>query len=113
MKLYNLPAERQEPRPYSFSTNLDGSIYSFTFSYNKRTDTYHFSVIDIQGNSIISNIPCLSYVEEMTTKYAIPDLLPFGDIYIAATSGDDREDPNFATFNSTIECFYMSIADDL
>lgn len=113
MQLYNLPAEKQQPRTYSFSTNLDGRVYNFSFSYNKRSDTYHFSVLDFLGNSLISNIPCLSYIDSMTTKYAISEILPLGDIYIAATSGNESEDPNFLTFNTTIECFYMSIADDL
>lgn len=110
--LYELPTEPNQPNKYSFNTDLDGTQYSFEFCYNRRTDCFHFSVLGDNFQPIISNMPCLSFIQTMTTKYAFTELLPFGDIYFAPETNTD-DDPNFLTFSNTVYAFYVSIADDL
>ena len=113
MKLFQVPVEANEPGKYTFSTNLDGQTYSFEFAYNKRIDGFHFSVLDASFLPIISNIPCLSYIQQMTTKYAFNDLFPFGDMWFSSATADDGEDANFLTMSKTVFCFYMSIREEI
>jgi len=110
--IYELPTEKNQTNKYSFQTDLDGAKYTFEFCYNRRTDSFHFSVLGDNFQPVISNIPCLSFIPLMTSKYAITGLFPFGDIYISPETNTD-EDPNFLTFSNTIYAFYMSIADRL
>jgi len=112
MNVYEMPVTAKQTSKYVFTTNLDGKNYNFEFCYNKRIDTYHFSVLDQNGQAIIANQACLSYVSGLTKKFAIDNLLPFGDLWVADPTGKYK-DPGVIDFGLVVSAFYLSIRDEV
>ena len=92
---------------FRFTTELDGSEYTYQFDYNYRIDTWFMTITDATGGFVLQQIPLLLGTRKTINKFAYNELLPVGDMQIFDRNGDGT-DPGLLNFGIEKTLIYLS-----
>lgn len=92
---------------YDFEIDLEGTVYTLEFAYNKRRDLWNMSIIDLSENILLASIPLL--VDIPLTDQYVNEELPPGRFILLDETGEQR-DPGRNDLGETIKLFYEESA---
>ena len=102
MATVELPTRRDLPA-YSYRIELDGQIYTLSYTYNSRMEKWLISVGDEQGNTIVGPVPII--VSWPLFERFQSEALPPGRIAAYDSSNSD-EDPGRFDLGSRVRMIY-------
>lgn len=88
---------------FDFQIDLEGTIFTLEFAYNKRRDLWIMSILDAAENILLGNIPLLTSFP-LTDQYTNENLPP-GRFILLDETGQNR-DAGRNDLGSTIKLFY-------
>lgn len=97
---------------YQITVALNGIKYNLRYRYNSRNDTWYKDILTLTNQTILSGIPTLCNVINMTRNYRVmPDQM-LGDFLYIDITGNDK-DASLETFGSEILLYYIDIVPPL
>ena len=88
---------------FNFEIDLEGTVYTLEFSYNKRRDLWIMSILDASENLLLGGIPLLTSIP-LTDQY-VDENLPPGRFILLDETGQNK-DAGRNDLGATIKLFY-------
>ena len=110
MSLKELAIVNKKDKHYEFSSNFDGVTHVLRLDYNERNDTWHLTLKNAAQDVLLSNIPLLTNVDGMVERFALNNVMPWGDILVIDTK-NNANDPSYDNFGLDVSAFYFSVRD--
>jgi len=111
MELTSIDVPINEESFYQVQVFLDEEKYNLRFHWNKRNETWKMDVFDTENNPILYGLACLVGNTGMVRRFAIPGLLPYGEIMTLDVNGLGH-DPTYENFGDRTGPFYLSVFDE-
>lgn len=103
MSIYYLPA-RTDLEHYDFTTDLEGSLYTFELYWNQRASAWFVSVADVDGQPIVSGRKVVLGAQLLGR--AVRPAGPPGLLIAIDTSGASLE-PGIADLGGRVQLVYF------
>lgn len=103
MAMIELPVRFDIPA-YSFRTDLDGTIYTLHFNYNRRMNRWMMGIGDAAGNDIVRGIVML--INWPLTLQYTNDAMPKGQFILVDESGEDKN-PGRVDLGGDVKLLYQ------
>lgn len=107
MAVLQIPT-RSDIDSYSFTIDLDGKTYGFSFHFNGRMQIWLFSISTENGLPLVESVPVLVNTDVLG-RYTSEDLPP-GHILFVDKSGANL-DPGLDDLGSRVIMFYIDVAE--
>ena len=88
---------------FDFEIDLEGTVYTLEFKYNKRRDLWTMAILDASENLLLGDIPLL--VDVPLLDQYVNENLPPGRFILLDETGEQR-DPGRNDLGTTIKLFY-------
>ncbi len=102
MAIIEIPT-RVDIASYKYKLNLENTTYSFVFTYNKRIESWHMNIADVDDNELLNGIVLLSNVD-LIGRFQ-DDRLPPG-IFICFDTENESASPTRDDLGSRIKLLY-------
>ena len=70
---------------YTQQTQLDGELYTLTFRYNRRNESWYLDIADPDGNMLVSGRRCI-VESRLTGQFKHKEALPPGELTVFDTT---------------------------
>jgi hypothetical protein len=104
--LYECPTRVDLPA-YTYSIQLDGSLFNLSFTYNDRMDRWMISIADTSGNILIGEVPVIVNYP-LFDRYKVAGL-PLGTLF-AFDTANTNTDPTRYDLGDRVRLYYQSAA---
>ena len=94
---------------YTFKITLDGADFNFTFTWNTRSERWHFDLADSSNSPIVSGAPVLC--GWLILGRFRDTRLPTGDFIFVNVDGT-LTDPGRYDLGTTCNLYYVEAADE-
>lgn len=105
MTTVRLPVTGETPH-FAFTTELDGATWGFEFRWNHRAEQWIMTMLDGDGNVLVSGIRVFVNLP-LLDRFRAYGTLPPGDIVALDESGANL-DPGFADLGRRVMLYYVS-----
>lgn len=100
---------RSDLPAYTFQVELEGTLFTFDFEWNERSQSWAMGIADAAGTKLLSGI-------RVITGWPLIDrfqsaALPLGSLYCIDTS-DENKDPGADDFGSRVQLIYRESTTD-
>lgn len=106
MTLFECPT-RVDISAYSYTIQLDGSVFQLTFTYNDRMSKWMISIADSAGNPLVGEIPVMVNYP-LFNRYKVAGL-PLGMLF-AYDTANTNTDPTRYELGQRVRLYYQSVA---
>lgn len=102
---------------FQFSTELDGVTFGFAFRWNEREGNWYVSLLDGDGNALVSGRKIVVGAGLFRAYRANPKVMQSGDVYVidtdaGVTTGDVLGiDPGYSDLGSRVVLTYATDAE--
>jgi len=88
---------------YRFNITVDGVVYFFELTYNRRTALYTLNILDVDQNPILLGVTLLT--SNTTIKYNMPEL--FGGLIIIIDDSGNFENGTIETMGDVVKVYHV------
>jgi len=86
MAALELPV-RSDVKSYTFTVELDGTLYTLRFKYNDRTELWTMDIADAINNDILNGVRLLTNIALIDV---VKEGIPPGEFILIDETGEDR-----------------------
>lgn len=108
MSLLQVPTLTDGSPAYRQRTRLDGQEWTLDFVFNAREGRWALSIIDLDGNSVVTGQPIVCGLNLLTRAIAGPP-----GLLIAIAEDEGLEAPGLTELGGRVTLWYVDISDPL
>lgn len=103
MSQLELPV-RSDFKKYEHTLELEGTTYSFSYTFNRRSNRWSMSILDINGAVVLGGVPILVDID-LTSQYIQENLPPGGFVPINETG--TGKNPEIIDLGNDVKMIYV------